>query len=291
MRRAALWLFFIMIVSYAIAFSAVDEMDLNFEEFVHSIKEDNVLLFDDGEDMDLKQEALLGTEDVSQIEVVVISSDVKILTEERTDVFAELRGSYKGVPAYVPPKLEMERDGNVMNIRVVHQNQPGLVSALSTDLTLIVPEQYKNAVRVRTTSGDVEISYGAYRELDIKTVSGEVELEYVSPTLSVVQTTSGDIEIERARGGLEAESVSGDIDVRFEDLESDVKLKSTSGEVKVALPMEASFKVDFKSTSGRIETTRDIAVDVVGDHVLRGGMKGQAHSIDVRTVSGDISLR
>ncbi len=291
MRRAALWLFFIMIVSYAIAFSAVDEMDLNFEEFVHSIKEDNVLLFDDGEQMDLKQEALLSAENVTRIEVVVISSDVKIRTEKRTDVLAELSGSYKAVPAYVPPKLEMDQDGDVMRVRVEHQNQHGFVTSLSTELTLIVPEQYKNAVDIKTTSGDVEVSHGAYSGIDIRTVSGEVELEYVSPELSRVKTTSGDIEIERASGGLDVESVSGEIDVRFDALVSDISLKSTSGDVKVAVPEEASFTVDFKSTSGRIERTRDIIVDVEGDHILRGGTNGQTYDIDVRTVSGDITLR
>ncbi len=291
MRKAALWLFFIMVVSYVIAFSAIDEMNLNLEGFIQSIKDDNVLLFDDEMQENINQKVEVGLDALEEIRVDVISSQVQVMREDRTDIEIILEGSYKAVPAYTPPRIETRVSGGILYINVEHAKGVFSASHLSTHLKVIIPESFNETVEIDSTSGDVKVSYGRFEKIAVQTVSGNIDLNAVESSFSNLKSTSGEIEVDRAVGSVDARSISGDIDVKFELLNAKSSFDSTSGDIKISVPPDQGCMVDFETTSGTIETLLDMKSENMTDHLLKGKLGDGAYALDAKTVSGDIVLR
>ncbi len=291
MRKAALWLFFIMVVSYVIAFSAIDEMNLNLEGFIQSIKDDNVLLFDDEMQENISQEVEIGLDAIEEIRVDVISSQVQVMREDRTDVEIILEGSYKAVPAYVPPRIETHVSGGILYINVEHAKGVFSASHLSTHLKVIIPEVFEEKIDIVSTSGDVKVSYGRFEKIAVETVSGNIDLTGVESSVSQLKSTSGEIEVDRTTGSVDARSISGDLDVKFEMLNANSSFESTSGDIKISLPPGQGCMVDFTTTSGTIETLVDMKSENKTDRLLKGKLGDGAYALDAKTVSGDIVLR
>jgi len=84
-------------------------------------------------------------------------------------------------------------------------------------------------------------------------------------------------------------TVSGDIYIE-QGTVSDMKIKSTSGDVRIILPEEARFYLDVTTVSGEIKEDFPMKVISSGRRELEGSVGDGQERIMINTVSGDVSI-
>jgi len=291
MRRAAMWLFLIMIVSYSIAYGAVRDMHISWDDDSGLVINDGIVLFSDGDRSNIDDTQFAEISDVKRIEIKGISSDMRIVSEDRDNMQVDLNGYYVASGSYIPPELIVTSSGSTVFIEVKHTKQLTNFTKVSLDLLVTVPQAYTSGLQVESVSSDVDIVQGEYEWLNINTVSGDVKVDNVKVDDLSVDTTSGEIDLENGSGKVSAESVSGDVDLRFVKLTDDIDVQTTSGEVKIMVPDTENFQVDFRSTSGGLRSLKSLDNMSSEKRKLNGVMGSGSYDIEVSTVSGDITLR
>lgn len=128
-------------------------------------------------------------------------------------------------------------------------------------------------------------------EVVIKNINGEIE----------VKAHSDDVEIVGISGPVVANSISGNMKLTFDQLNTDkpIVISMISGDVDLIMP--ATTKADFKlsSISGEVYTDLDINMKQKDDEgraygmrkPINGSINGGGTPVQVNTVSGNIYLR
>jgi hypothetical protein len=150
--------------------------------------------------------------------------------------------------------------------------------------------QAGGAVKIRTASGDASVTGAA--SADIGTASGDVSADQIAGDLKV-STAAGARGLGTVAGDVDADTASGDIALTSAlGKDRTWKLRSTSGDLALALPADAQFAIDASSVSGRITTQFALnAVDGPGTHVHGALGASPAGRLDLSTTSGDIDVR
>jgi hypothetical protein len=148
------------------------------------------------------------------------------------------------------------------------------------------------AVRISTGSGDI-VAVDVKGAATAKTGSGEVRLELAGTDAANVSVTgaSGDVRISGARGTLTVQTASGDVSVEGAPGGA-WSVTTASGDVTLSLPAAAAFSLDARSTSGHIESSAPVTMTgTTSGHEMRGEVRGGGPRLELRTVSGSISIR
>jgi len=162
-------------------------------------------------------------------------------------------------------------------------------------------------VRASTGSGDVDIQ-NAQGKAHISSGSGTIRATGIAGALTV-STGSGDIKLEQtATGDIDATSGSGEIELNHVksavrattgsgNIHADGepagpwKLHTGSGDVSVKLPDSASFELAAHTSSGSIDSKRQIMVSGnINPHELRGKVGNGGVLVDLNTSSGSIRI-
>jgi hypothetical protein len=131
------------------------------------------------------------------------------------------------------------------------------------------------SVSAESGSGDIEV-VDVQGAASARTGSGNLTLTDVSGSL-LADTGSGDVSGTGLHGRTIAHTASGNLTLRLSDAQ-DVTAKTDSGDLVVTVPSGGHFRVDAATGSG------DRHVDVSND-------AGADHHLDLRTESGDLTLR
>jgi hypothetical protein len=160
----------------------------------------------------------------------------------------------------------------------------------------------------RTGSGDIELSeiHGAARAIagsgSIRAIgiagaltassgSGSIKFEQTAAGDVEIGTGSGDVEIKGATGAVKVQTGSGSITAQG-DPTGDWRLHTGSGDVTVELPQQAAFNLVARTSSGSIDTNRDIAVQgKLSPRELQGKVGGGGPTVELSTSSGSIQIR
>jgi lia operon protein LiaG len=256
-------------------------------------------------------------EGINEINVQTSSIDVFIGNSEASSIEMYLHGSVHSSRSEAIPKLTVELSGDTLDITTERENGQHFVLGFYSDevvLEIRVPEQYRNRLVVRTSSGDVDIIDQNLSELSVDTSSGDIQLrsikaatislesssgdqeaESIQAENSELTSTSGDVWVRDLQGGARVKSSSGEITIRYFEFNADMEVRSSSGDVKLYLTEAAQFRLEAKASSGDIrcefpvslaggngEMSRNIVVGMVGDGI---------HQVAVQTSSGDITIR
>lgn len=228
----------------------------------------------------------------AQVTIRGVSEDVRVAVGQGSAFEARLHGRSGVRDPAAAPRLSVERQGASVVISV--EREKGVIlgwSSLALDVTL--PAGWAGAVDVGTVSGDVTLPTMAVAGVTVRTVSGDTVLGDVRAPRAALHTTSGTVRAD----GLEVDtaeisSVSGDLAVR--GLSGSARVRSTSGDVRLSLPAGAGFRLDARSTSGRVSCEFPIALAGAraGDPArgLAGTVGDGRDEVSVTTVSGDIAV-
>ena len=141
-------------------------------------------------------------------------------------------------------ELIFERDGDTITIKVKVPKNSG--RGIDSDLYISVPE--KSSIDVGAVSADINVT----------DVQGEQSL----------RTVSGDVMTEAFGEDIDAESVSGDVEINGENKGGDTDASTVSGDVTL---FRVGGEVDAESVSG------DVIID-----------EGSFSRVDVSTVNGEL---
>jgi hypothetical protein len=162
-------------------------------------------------------------------------------------------------------------------------------------------------IRASTGSGEIELENaqgkahltsgsGAVRATDIagavtvSTGSGEVKIEQNAAGDVEVSTGSGEVELIHVKGAVRVSTGSGSIHADGEPA-GPWRLHTGSGHVSVKLPDAASFELAARTSSGSIETKREVMVSGnLNPHELRGKVGSGGVLVDLNTSSGTIRI-
>jgi hypothetical protein len=144
---------------------------------------------------------------------------------------------------------------------------------------------------VRTSSGSGSIhATGIAGGLVASTGSGDVKLEQTAAGDVEVSTGSGEVELSGVKGGARVTTGSGRIAAEGQP-SGEWRLHTGSGDVSVRFPADAAFDLSARSSSGRIETNREITVSgTLNPRELHGKVKGGGNLVDLSTSSGSIQI-
>jgi DUF4097 and DUF4098 domain-containing protein YvlB len=179
---------------------------------------------------------------------------------------------------------------------------------LSTGSGNIVTEQIGGDVEARAGSGDIHIR-DVDGEADANTGSGDVQMEAIARDIRI-GTGSGEIRVERPGRNVRATTGSGDVDVRGASSDLMIKtasgsltaegnpaarafweLRTTSGDVRIIVPSDASFTFVAHTREDNVETSIPMEITERGRREVRGRVgKGDARIV-VETSSGSVILR
>lgn len=146
--------------------------------------------------------------------------------------------------------------------------------------------------KLRFSRGDspeieVEVPHGA--TVSVESASAEVEASDLSGTKRF-RTASGELSLRRFAGALDAETVSGDIDIEGQ-APLDLSTKSISGDIRVRVPRLR--RLDMGTTSGDIWLDAEMAGEgpfalrsISGDVTIVGR---SGFRVEAETITGDMS--
>ena len=264
---------------------------------------------------------------LNKIVVDVSSTDINVITEERTDILVKLTGKKS---ENVEHELNTEKSSENLYIEVVIQST-GFNSVVSDfKLDIFVPKSYSNDFKAESTSGDISIKDFAVKNLNLSLSSGDIELKNIeSSSLNIELTsgdtdinklttkkfdyeassgdltaeeltttefnydvTSGDIDIDRFIGNIDGEGSSASINIDYQDFHNNIEIQSTSGDVTIDLPENAEFALNAEVSSGDI--TCNFPITVKGKHEedsLKGTVISDKNKITIQASSGDIKIK
>ncbi len=225
-----------------------------------------------------------------QLDIGTVSGDISIKTELSLD--GELKLTSTSGDIYIYSQNVRAKKSNVSSTSgEIHlstlETDEVCASTSSGDIWI---EKADAPVTCSSTSGEITVC-GGTGDREISSTSGDVWVKELSGSVSV-STSSGGIDISGDRGCGNMESTSGDVCLSLVELSGDIFVSTTSGEVTMELPKEASLKFEAGTTSGEINTFFDDALKFSkrGNHA-EGTVGSGERTVEITTTSGDVRIK
>ena len=209
-------------------------------------------------------------------------------------------------------EVRMEQRGDEIEIRPhLYEQERGWLELfrggrVAVDLDITVPRETR--VECQTVSGELTVR-GTRGPVETQSVSGDIEIDDVQGPLRL-RTVSGDaacrayvgqvegnsvsgnLSFSRCRlRGVDLVSVSGDVDAAGDlDAVEPHRVKTVSGDVRVSLAGR-SYDIAYKTLSGSLESELEARITREGRRDRRVLIGEGACRLEVKTVSGDLSVR
>jgi Toastrack DUF4097 len=147
----------------------------------------------------------------------------------------------------------------------------------------------------RDVSINLEVAIPANLMVTASTVSGDVDVTGAQGDVRA-NSVSGDIRLDRLHAtSIHANTVSGDVDIRVDELtgRGDLSFNTVSGDVTLQVPKAFDADLSMSSVSGRIDS--DFQLLVSGTRQSRRNIDARigngGRRLSLNTVSGDLRLR
>lgn len=220
-------------------------------------------------------------------------------------VLLDMRGSDVTVEGYDGDELIIKGSSN-------REAAPSLAQGLrpvystgtdNTRLGLAVTQTGANTIRIaRTSHSDGHYTVRLPRETDVAFAdnwggSDDLTMRDLAGRIEV-SLKSGDLRLLNVSGPVVANTISGDIQVRFSVAPSQPSaVSSVSGDVDVTLPAPSKISFSLRSISGEIYTDFDLnlsggsGMKNLGGQTIEGRANGGGTTLSLKTISGDIYVR
>ncbi len=187
----------------------------------------------------------------------------------------------------VPPNTVTQAHSGSGNVEVTGVRSDVQAHSGSGDLRL---RDLGGRVNVQTGSGNIK-AQNVTAPFDAQTGSGDIEAELTGAGDVDVHTGSGTIRVKGIKGGIQAHTGSGDIEADG-NVTGPWRLHTGSGTVRMALGSGSGFNLDVHTSSGSIHSDLPITVQgSLGNHELKGAVRGGGPLVEVSTSSGDVDIR
>lgn len=173
------------------------------------------------------------------------------------------------------------------SIRIEKIDRDSNVSTASGDISATDLGGY---LKASTASGSITVS-NVKEEVRADSASGSIRINHPGARIEA-QSQSGSVEIYGVSADAKAHSTSGNVSVSGDPGKSGYwKLESVSGNVNLGVHPNSAFYFSAESTSGAVHTDIPIVIEEQGKHSLRAHVGNGGARVEVRSVSGSISVR
>ena len=294
MKKLLIWLASITVVSFGIA-AIVLVLTGNFAVATEKINESKTF----------------NLAEISEIELNLVSTDLNILPTTKGEIEVHFYGEVSTNVKRNIPELVAYKTGDKLFVETLQRTDIIVfgVNIERTTMDIYIPEIILEEFKINVVSGDVIMEDIETALLNLETVSGDIKVEELTAENIRTSSTSGDIIVRDYTGDVDAGSTSGDIslldgidnedvdvstvsgDIFIEqDVVSDMKLRSTSGDVRINLPEDSQFYLDISTVSGDINHDFSIKVISSGRRDLEGTVGDGDDRIMISTISGDVTI-
>ena len=228
-------------------------------------------------------------ERVERLTVTNISGPVQIEGWDRDTIQVHYVKQARGEENLADFKIEIETDGDTLKVRPLYQPNVGLrFGSVSFDIK--VPKTLKE-IKVNNVSGNISVNdLGADIAQELETVSGAIESNRSGDLRA--KSTSGSIGFSFTGRKLAVKSISGRIDGEIRGLGRDgsVEAESVSGSVDLRAFGGLDAEVRMQSVSGSLSCDFPMQIQEKKQHRLNGRIGSGSADVSLKTVSGSISL-
>jgi hypothetical protein len=226
---------------------------------------------------------------ISEIKITAISENVKI-SIGGSNVAARLYGDYSSWGGQLT--WHCDKEGGTLRI---YADYPRLgIPWNSLAIDVVIPPEYAAAVKVSCISGSCTFPGDdrcIWSSFQFNGVSGNLNVDCFGMQKIQATTVSGGTHLTRCAGLVDANSVSGKIDVAC-DYFAGATLKTVSGQVELALPADASANLTFTTVSGGF-TNEGLDVNILSQtrRKITGTLGQGSQPLSVNTVSGGLLMK
>ena len=263
-----------------------DELNLNPDSFKFDA---NINLFDfDGSS--LSKDYNLG-DNINEISINLNSQDIKVENYEGQTLKVQLKSNNSS-----SGELTETEDGHKLSLNT-NYNTPG-----NANISVSIPNSFKNkgALKIVTSSGNIDISNVALDTLSVSTASGDTEVSNLTLNYFSLNSSSGDTHLNNVSalnetrlvsssgeivgngtlGQLTANTTSGDMELKLEKSITNSSLSSISGAIDLSLPKDSGYKINYDTISGHLESSNGKLSH--GD---------ESSIININTTSGNLNIK
>lgn len=156
---------------------------------------------------------------------------------------------------------------------------------------IVIAAPVGSRLQLRSTNGHV-VCEGLQGGIEATTSNGKLEVVDGRGSIDVA-TSNGAITVEAVDASIDAETSNGPVQFRGSLANGENRLRTSNGRIDVALPKDASFRVEGATSNGRIQCEFPLAVE---GRSRRNRLEGQigenaACSLVLSTSNGGIKLR
>lgn len=263
-----------------------DELNLNPDSFKFDA---NINLFDfDGSSLSKDYNL---DDNINEISINLNSQDIKVENYEGQTLKVQIKSNNS-----TSNELTETEDGHKLSLNTSY-NTPG-----NAHISVSIPNSFKNkgALKIVTSSGDVDISNLALDTLSISTASGDTEVSNLNLNYFNLNSSSGDTHLKNISainetklvsssgeivgngtlGQLTANTTSGDMELKLEKSLANSSISSISGSINLSLPKDSGYKINYDTISGHLESSNG--------NLSHGD---ESSIININTTSGNLNIK
>jgi DUF4097 and DUF4098 domain-containing protein YvlB len=160
------------------------------------------------------------------------------------------------------------------------------------ELMVEIPEKDYEKISLKISSGSIHTEFSNIKcgKLSVSATSGEVKINGIKTDKYSANCASGSLNLNGMSGEGDVNVSSGEVTVRYDEWDSSLKIKVTSGSANFYLPPNSGLKVESKVASGEIKyrlSENSGNLDTV-EGVAIGGDNTQ--DVNISVASGEVNF-
>lgn len=222
---------------------------------------------------------------IEKIDIKSTSSDIEVKTSENDEIKIIIYGKNK-------EEATSKIENNILNINKNTKRDIcfGWCFGEEDKIILYLPKQIKSKLEIKNQSGDIwleefekldliinnksgDIKIDRINNLDIASISGDISIQKVFTTK--IKSTSGEIAITNILSQANLETNSGDINITNFKIKANSNINSKSGDIFISNIEDAYISPHTSS----------------GDVRIKESNRYSKYTLDIHTISGDITVR
>jgi DUF4097 and DUF4098 domain-containing protein YvlB len=183
-----------------------------------------------------------------------------------------------------------EFDGN--NLRAGDHECKSISNRVSVSVRLWLPRSHVYHGRAASKNGSVEVNGIDVSGFDVSTMNGSIKLSKVNGDQITAGTVNGSLRLEGGLGRVEGKTTNGSITLVNMAEESDSRLETVNGRIKVQLPVrhDIGISVDARTTSGGVRLEHPVLDTRFEERRVTGGRSVHANTANWKTAEHRIEL-
>jgi lia operon protein LiaG len=251
----------------------------------------------------ITQTATLSSKSVQEINIDCSSANVKLIPEEREDIFVEFETYENGQELFT-------KEGKTTYIETKSKSKLQFFTHTDYKLTVYIPKNYKESARIDISSGNLTIDEFTFKDLTVDTSSGNIYISNTEAKTIALDVSSGDIvfnevvchqlttkvssgniELEKFEGKVKGKSSSGNLKITYLEEMNDIDYSTSSGNIAIDYSMDINAKFNLSTSSGNVNLDYALEEYQTNKEKKIIGTKGTpTYQVDLSVSSGNIRL-